>query len=163
VIRLIALILLVAAPAWADEDSLVYSNVATETCLAEDKGAECIGLSAGQCMENTPGGHSTYGMGGCLSLEADYWDERLNAAYQVFMSSAREADEYNKEMQISVLSQADALRDMQRAWISYRDARCGYEYSLWGGGTGGGPASVSCFMQMTAEQALYLQASGVLY
>ena len=49
---------------------------------------------------------------------------------------------------------------MQRAWIAYRDARCGYEYSLWQGGTGGGPASVACYMEVTGEQALYLESGG---
>lgn len=162
-IRLAAIVILFAAPAWAEEDALVYSSSATEACLVEGKGDECIGLSAGQCMEETPGGYSTYGMGGCLSREADFWDARLNTAYQDLMAKAREADQFNAENQIGAASQADALKNMQRAWIPYRDARCEYEYSLWGGGTGGGPASVSCFMQMTAEQALYLEAGGALY
>jgi uncharacterized protein YecT (DUF1311 family) len=59
-------------------------------------------------------------------------------------------------------SQGDALKNMQRAWIAYRDATCDYERSHWGGGTGGGPATVSCLMYMTAEQALYLEADGLV-
>jgi uncharacterized protein YecT (DUF1311 family) len=47
---------------------------------------------------------------------------------------------------------------MQRAWIGYRDAACAYEESQWGGGTGGGPASVDCAMRLTARQALALEA-----
>jgi uncharacterized protein YecT (DUF1311 family) len=52
-----------------------------------------------------------------------------------------------------------ALREMQRAWIPFRDARCGFEMSLWGGGTGGGPAYAECLMIVTAEQALYLETA----
>lgn len=146
---------LLAGPAFA-QDGLVFSPLATETCLMQIGGAQCIGLSANLCMEATEGGSSTYGMGGCLSREADYWDVRLNAAYQVQMQTARDND---AEFGL-VQSQAEALRDMQRAWIAYRDARCAYEYSLWQGGTGGGPASVACFMQLTGEQALYLESGG---
>jgi uncharacterized protein YecT (DUF1311 family) len=63
---------------------------------------------------------------------------------------------------------AQALRDMQRAWIGFRDATCAFERAYWGGGTGGGGtggglAQVSCLMQMTGEQALYLKASGAEY
>ena len=39
------------------------------------------------------------------------------------------------------------------------DATCDYDYSQWGGGTGGGPAIAGCMMRMTGEQAIYLRAS----
>ena len=145
-----------AGPGLADGDGLEFSIAGTETCLSQIGGAECIGISAALCMTATEGGASTYGMGGCLSKEADYWDARLNAAYQDLMRRARENDgDFNPPQ-----SQAEALRDMQRAWIAYRDARCGYEYSLWQGGTGGGPASVACYMEVTGEQTLYLESGG---
>ncbi len=48
---------------------------------------------------------------------------------------------------------------MQRAWIGFRDAKCGYEAAQWGGGTGAGPASVTCHLHETARQMLYLQSS----
>ena len=51
---------------------------------------------------------------------------------------------------------ADALREMQRAWIVFRDKACTYEASLWQGGTGRGPAAINCLMQQTARQALSL-------
>jgi len=54
-------------------------------------------------------------------------------------------------------AQAEALRDMQRAWIAFRDATCTYEASQWSGGTGQGPAYEGCVMRMTAEQTLYLE------
>ncbi|WPZ23273.1 lysozyme inhibitor LprI family protein [Sulfitobacter faviae] len=141
---------------------IVYSDAATADCLA---GAEeftdqraCIGLSANLCMEG-PGGYSTVGMGGCLDAELTFWDGLLNENYRARMVQAKSADEENALYQPQLPSQAEALRDMQRAWITFRDAACDYERSQWGGGTGGGPATLACLMQMTGEQALRLGAA----
>ncbi len=140
--------LLFAAPAQAQD--LSFSPVHTEACLQEAVGRgerlDCIGASANQCMQDTAGGETTVGMGGCLDRERDFWDGRLNAAYQQLLSQQR-----------SDPAMLDALRGMQRAWISYRDARCDYEYVQWGGGTGGGPAILACLMQATAEQVFVLE------
>ena len=114
-------------------------------------------------LSTTEGGYSTYGMGGCISREIDYWDARLNAAYKEAMKSAKQADKDNGAGTNGPQSQAVALRDMQRAWIPYRDAACLWEYSKWGGGTGGGPASASCLMTLTGEQALVLEHSSLEY
>ena len=47
---------------------------------------------------------------------------------------------------------------MQRAWIRFRDAKCAYARSHWGGGTGAGPAGVECLMRETAEQTWYIES-----
>ncbi|MEX3315803.1 lysozyme inhibitor LprI family protein [Sulfitobacter sp. PS-8MA] len=151
---------LLAGPAAAQE--ITYSDDATATCLFEaeklaDKRA-CIGLSANLCME-APGGYSTVGMGGCLDRELSYWDALLNENYRARMVQAKAADEDAAMYQPDLPKQAEALRDMQRAWITYRDAACAFERSQWGGGTGGGPATLMCLMQMTGEQALLLGAT----
>lgn len=164
--RLKALIFLpfMAMPAMAQE--MVFSAAATESCLAalDETGdpKSCIGSSANACMEATPGGWSTVGMGGCLEQERLYWDARLNAAYKAVRAGAKSVDAEMREIGANAPSQAEALLAMQRAWIAYRDATCDYERSLWGGGTGGGPATVSCHMYLTGEQALYLEAQLVV-
>ncbi|WP_204114821.1 lysozyme inhibitor LprI family protein [Shimia biformata] len=153
---------LAAGPAAAQE--VVFSPAATEACLdgLSDPAlfTTCIGASANQCMEDTQGGWSTVGMSGCYEQERLYWDARLNAAYKEVRAEAKKMDAEMAEIGSSAPKQADALRDMQRAWIAYRDATCDYERSLWGGGTGGGPATVSCHMYMTAEQTRYLETAG---
>lgn len=121
---------------------------------------QCIGKAADACMINTPGGDSTYGMGGCLSKEGEWWDARLNDAYKVLMRKEKIHDRDNGAGSNGIQSAADSLKAAQRAWIPFRDATCQYEYSQWGGGTGGGPASAACFMRMTAEQTLYLESAG---
>lgn len=151
---------LASAPALAQD--LVFDPSGTISCLAtmvEDQDpTSCVGTSANACMEATPGGGSTVGMGGCLEKERLYWDGRLNAAYSKVRTTAKAIDAEMQDLGSSAPSQGEALVKMQRAWIAYRDATCDYERSLWGGGTGGGPATVSCHMYLTAEQALYLEA-----
>lgn len=162
--RLLAAVLIGAA-AGASAQELVFSPAATEACLraAAPGGGQlqCIGASARACMANTPGGDTTVGMGGCLDRERQYWDARLNAAYQHQMARAKAVDAEMAGLGATVPSQSDALREMQRAWIPFRDAKCGYEYSQWGGGTGGGPAITACLMAETGEQALYLENAGL--
>lgn len=150
-----------ALPAHAS--GLKFSPEATEACLAsttyQDEYRFCVGHAADACMEASLGGHSTVGMGGCLDLERQYWDDRLNTAYQALSLASQQTDAATaEESSLPVASQAEALRDMQRAWIGFRDAACGYEYSLWGGGTGGGPAITGCLMLETGWQALRLEA-----
>ncbi|MDF1855673.1 lysozyme inhibitor LprI family protein [Pseudooceanicola sp.] len=157
-IRLALAVALIGAPAGAQD--LVFSPAATETCLAAGR-SDCIGASGEACMQATPGGQSTVGMGGCLDRELSYWDARLNSAYGSAMRQAKQADQANSDGALAVLSQAQALREMQRAWIPFRDAKCDFARSQWGGGTGGGPAQLSCLMQETGQQALYLEGAGM--
>ncbi|SFL92439.1 lysozyme inhibitor LprI family protein [Shimia aestuarii] len=160
-----AAVALMLAPLSVAAQDLVFSPEATESCLAglvagQDQ-TTCVGASANACMDATQGGWSTVGMSGCYEQERLYWDARLNAAYGRVRAEAKKIDAEMQEIGSSAPSQADALRDMQRAWIGYRDATCDYERSLWGGGTGGGPATVSCHMYMTAAQARYLENAGL--
>ncbi len=141
---------------------LVFSMEATDSCLAVNNNLDaqesCIGTSAQMCMQNTTGGQSTVGMGGCLDAEREQWDGRLNATYQQVMASEKAEDAEMADIGASVPNRANALRDMQRAWIIYRDMRCTYVRAQWGGGTGGGPATLDCLMNMTGQQALFLQS-----
>ncbi|WP_298491948.1 lysozyme inhibitor LprI family protein [uncultured Maritimibacter sp.] len=151
----LALILLAPAPLAAQD--LIYDFTDSTACVAAQENwydkLQCVGTAAANCMENTPGGYSTVGMGGCLWSEMEDWDRELNALYGPTVARlAAEDSEYD-----SPVSQADALKALQRAWIPYRDAACAYERSKWGGGTGGGPAEADCLMRMTAERAIALQ------
>ncbi len=149
-----------AVPAAAQD--LVFDIGPTLSCLAGTEDYDlrhaCIGEAANRCMEATPGGYSTVGMSGCIDAELQYWDARLNASYQELMAQERADDA--ELAGTSAPAKAPRLRDTQRAWIPFRDATCDYERSQWGGGTGGGPATVGCLLRMTAEQTLYLEAQG---
>ncbi|MGY6706450.1 lysozyme inhibitor LprI family protein [Roseinatronobacter sp.] len=150
----ILLAALIAVPVSAADFS--FDPAPTELCLAavsdDAQGYDCIGRAATACMEQ-PGGDTTIGMGFCLDAELDHWDGRLNGAYQALRAdlTAQDADRTN-----AAISLSDSARDMQRAWIGFRDARCSFEAAQWQGGTGASPAFLGCAMTMTAEQTLYL-------
>ena len=151
---------LAGTAAGAAAQDLRFSQDATMACMAvaADSAAKkaCIGKSAELCMTATIDGGTTVGMGGCLDREFQLWDAMLNAAYTEARSKAKASDEEMKQIGATVPLMEPALRDMQRAWIPYRDATCDFERSQWGGGTGGGPATIGCLMRLTGEQAIYL-------
>lgn len=154
---------LAAFPALAQD--ITWSSEETERCLASAKDPMfemmCVGASAEACME-TPEGGTTVGSGYCLEQELVYWDDRLNAAYQDLMGRARASDAEMKASGSSGPEIAPALQQMQRAWIAFRDAACDFERSLWGGGTGAGPATYACLMNRTGQQALALEQNAWL-
>ena len=143
----------------AQAQDLVFSMAATEQCLGAhsetpDLQRGCIGVSANLCQDKTPGGYSTPVIAGCLSLEADYWDQKLNQNYRWALAQARAMD---KDMPSPVgQSVEEGLKAAQRAWIPFRDATCAFETAQWGGGTGASGAWVACVMRMSGEQALFL-------
>lgn len=150
-------LLVLAAPAWADP---VFTADATEACLATlDDGGDpgtCVGKSAEVCY-SPPGVYSNVAIGFCLRQEANYWDDRLNAAYRALRTAERAIMDDMVELGATVPDTAAALQEMQRAWILFRDTSCGYEYATFGNGTGGGPAHAACTMTMTARQTFVLE------
>ena len=97
------------------------------------------------------------GLGHCFPSEWAQWDQLLNDTYAelVDMQIAMDKDTaaYNDALAVA----EDSLRTMQRAWIVFRDAACEFEYAQWTGGSGAGPASAQCMLELTAAQALRLQ------
>ena len=150
-------LMLLPLPALAE--GMKFDGRAVEQCLAGGGWRDCVGQAAEQCMQATPGGYSTVGMGGCLDAERQWWDADLNALYQELLERARDTDAQPPiEGMAPRPSDEEALRAMQRAWIIWRDATCEYEALQWWGGTGAGPAAIGCLMQLTGEQALRLRS-----
>ena len=110
-------LLLAAGPAFADEQG------------EPDKG--CDG--------------STYEMVQCLKDKTDWWDKRLNTAYQ---QKLKEAEPKQREQ----------LRKAQRAWVQFRDANCLY-YDL-GEGTIARIDAGDCMYRMTKSRTEELQDAG---
>ena len=155
-----AFLMLALSAQMALAQELPYSPEATEACLEKailpSEEEACIGTSAQLCVD-TPDGYTTVGMGFCFGYERDYWDGRLNAAYGQLMELEKANDAEMAKIGASTPSTVNALREMQRAWIAFRDRACAYELSQWGGGSGGGPAVANCHMVMTGQQALRLE------
>ena len=160
-------IALLAGGAFAQQPELKIDPAILDSCLAmvkeefgKDENATydiCIGKAAAACTE-TDGAYNTVGMSTCIGSELDYWDAKLNAAYQAVMAQAEATDKEMTELGSAAEKQVPFLKEMQRNWISYRDSACAYERSRWGGGSGGGPAEVGCVMELTAQQYLRLHA-----
>ena len=118
-------------------------------CLEDSRGndqwsiaRDCIGVIAKPCL-SIASNQTTHGMVGCNWQESQVWDSLLNDWY----GSAREHLSGDLKRQ---------LRDVQRAWIKWRDAKCGFERDMMLGGTLGSVASAACAMETTAIRALEL-------
>lgn len=74
------------------------------------------------------------------------WDARLNAAYQSSIAALPEPRQ-------------TALRDVQRAWIAYRDANCGFYRG--GEGTIAAVEAALCIYGMTRDRARELEGPEV--
>ncbi|OOY21374.1 hypothetical protein BMI86_02030 [Thioclava sp. DLFJ5-1] len=157
----VAMLGLSATAARAEGIPVTYDPQVITACLSAKSGparSACIGLGAAHCMTVDTAGSSNAGMGFCFGAERDDWDARLNAAYQTIVAQDGKMDAELKELGSAAPPQVPALKEMQRAWIAYRDASCTYEMSTWGGGSGAGPAGSQCEMQLTGAQALRLIA-----
>ncbi|WP_339420536.1 MULTISPECIES: lysozyme inhibitor LprI family protein [unclassified Pseudomonas] len=93
-----------------------------------------------KCMD---GANTTVEMVSCNVKEAKVQDTRLNKAYKTALAAQKGA-------------RKQQLQDVQRLWIKYRDANCGFAGSATGGtidqvnGTG-------CMLDMTQTRAQELE------
>ncbi|MCW2307223.1 lysozyme inhibitor LprI family protein [Rhodobium gokarnense] len=129
---------------------------AVQECLEASRGAEtlkiaadCIGVVANPCLD-VPDNQTTYGMASCLQREERIWDSLLNDWY----GSARQYLSAELKRQ---------FRDVQRAWIAWRDAKCGFEHAKYEGGTLGTVTGASCMLETTGARALELRSLVVEY
>lgn len=104
---------------------------------------QCLfNLVATPCTEK-PEGQSNIGTSDCYRLEGAIWDDLLNENYK---NLAADLDDEQKAK----------LRDMQRAWIAYRDSTCGFYYTKIQG-TMAGPMISACAARETARRAVLLK------
>jgi len=113
---------------------------ASRDASARDVERDCVGSVANPCIDK-PENQSTQGMAGCGYREEAIWDALLNDWYgsaREFMSAPLRGE----------------FRDVQRQWITWRDAKCGFERAKFEGGTMGIPIAAICLMETTARRAL---------
>jgi uncharacterized protein YecT (DUF1311 family) len=113
-----------------------------ETNVDEGERQCLFNLVSDPCTK-TPEGSSNVGMTDCFRLEGAIWDGLLNENYKAL---AAELDE----------EQATKLRDMQRAWIAYRDTTCGFYHTKIQGSMAM-PMAAACAARETARRALLLR------
>jgi len=156
-----------ATSSFAQESLLSESDLAPlHTCLqkhSKDAGTvnepaadqlelACISLAVAPCEQRFYAvGHAP--KSACLHDEYEWWDVQLNQAYQGLMKEAKQADAVEKNW---VFRDVDSLRQMQRAWLGYRDANCHFSYMRFGGGTAGPTVEAECLLLLTGRQTLFL-------
>ena len=152
-----ALILLASGTVAQEQPDLPQIDASILDSCLKDGGAEsCIGRAAAECSTGK-NGHTTIGMSHCLGQELDLWDSRLNKTYDLLAEQSGRMDQEMEDLGSAADKQLPHLRQMQQDWIAYRDSACAYEASLWGGGSGAGPAQVSCALTLTARQVVWLK------
>jgi uncharacterized protein YecT (DUF1311 family) len=107
--------------------------------------AECIGVVADPCPD-APGAN-TFTIVACHMREQKIWDGYLNQWYAEV--EKRLADDEAAET---------ALKDAERAWISFRDAKCGYWEKRYAGGTFASVITGDCMRVETGRRALEMRA-----
>ncbi|MDD2657289.1 MAG: lysozyme inhibitor LprI family protein [Candidatus Pacebacteria bacterium] len=85
---------------------------------------------------------ATFDMFDCIDEEYSRQDAKLNKAYKRAMAELNKDKVKQKE-----------LKELQRIWINYRDAKCNYNYGLTGGGTFDREVVKRCFVIETVQRA----------
>jgi uncharacterized protein YecT (DUF1311 family) len=97
-------------------------------------------LVAASCIER---GGSNLGTADCYRIERAIWDDILNENYKALMASTDDLKDQAK------------LKEMQRAWISFRDTTCDfYWYKIHGSMVV--PMTAACRLRKTARRAFLL-------
>lgn len=107
--------------------------------------AECIGIVADPCP-NAPGAN-TFTIVACHMREQKIWDGYLNEWYG-------EAEKRLADEPVALT----ALKDAERAWIAFRDAKCGYWEKRYAGGTFASVVTGDCMRVETGRRALEMRA-----
>ena len=97
-------------------------------------------LVADPCIEKNG---SNLGTADCYRIETVIWDAILNDNYKELMAALDDKE------------QAQKLKDMQRAWIAFRDTTCDF-YWFKIRGSMSVPMTAACQLRETARRALLL-------
>lgn len=132
-----------------DEKPTAQQTAAIRACA--EKNQDDITEAERQCLfelvatpcQSTPEGQSNLGMADCFRLEAKIWDDLLNDNYKALRDNID-------------AGQAAKLRDMQRAWITSRDATCAF-YDVKIQGSMAIPMGAACLARETARRAVLLK------
>lgn len=126
------------------EDPVVGLAEGLDVCLSSAARSNrsaynCIGYSANNCLTRTEN-QTTVGMESCNLDELRAWDLLLNRYYKVLRADGS----------------FTGLRDIQRAWISYRDLKCDLYDAVYRGGSIARVLRADCMRQETARRVLDL-------
>ncbi|HWK01364.1 MAG TPA: lysozyme inhibitor LprI family protein [Xanthobacteraceae bacterium] len=125
----------------ADEIRLIQDCAAKHVDDGEGEGACAFKLVADPCVEKDG---SNLGTANCYRMEEAIWDQLLNENYKSLMASIEDKQDQDK------------LKEMQRAWIAYRDTTCDFYWHKIHGSMAV-PMGAACRLRETARRALLLK------
>jgi uncharacterized protein YecT (DUF1311 family) len=110
-----------------------------------------LAASAGTAHADCKDPQSNGEMKMCAEQDWKKAEAELNVAYGKAIAEARETYRSTKTMpgQQNMQDSEAMLRDAQRAWVSFRDANCKYQYQIYYGGSHAGLAYLLCMADMT--------------
>ena len=104
---------------------------------------KCIFAIVADPCTMTPTNQTTIATAECYDRERKIWDALLNESFRALRDDLDEG-------------QKTKLRDMQRAWIAYRDTTCGFYHDKIRG-TMATTMAAACVARETARRALLLK------
>lgn len=125
----------------ANEMKLVRDCAAKHVDDGEGEAQCAFRLVAEPCVEKNG---SNLGTANCYRIEAAIWDQLLNDNYKGLMDAIEDGKAQDK------------LKEMQRAWIAYRDTTCGFYWHKIHGSMAV-PMGTACRLRETARRALLLK------
>ena len=153
--NLLVIAIIAFAPPATARDFTIDGHL-IDRCLAinDETPMRCVGRQADACVDRNDGGPNMV-VSACLENELAFWDAFLNRTY------ARVLDRAHAEQSMDIGYAPDqltnAVRSMQRSWLSYRDATCDHELArAMPFGSAAGPAINRCLMRETARQVFQL-------
>jgi len=146
-------VLAVVATCWSANDGVAQSRAGSPKDVAAiracaEKFVENITEGERRCLfalVADPCAKSRGGQGPteCYRIEQEIWDELLNENFRTLREGLDD-------------DQKEKLRDMQRAWIAYRNSTCEFYYHKIQGSMST-PMTAACLARETARRALLLR------
>ncbi len=126
-----------------------------EDCLTRAEAGEgtqesCVGTYANICAFMA---FSTVDMIGCMSSEAEVWEAQLAQRFEALLGVYTQQDA--EEDPIWAL--APRLENTQAQWLEWRNAKCGFEYDKFRGGSMGRITGADCHLDETAKRVFELE------
>lgn len=125
----------------AAETKLIRDCAAKHTDDGEGERECAFKLVADPCVEKND---SNLGTANCYRMEAAIWDGLLNENYKDLMNA------------IDDKADQDKLKEVQRAWIKYRETTCDF-YWFKIHGSMAVPMTAACQLRESARRALLLK------
>lgn len=106
--------------------------------------SSCIGVVSSACQEKISGDENK-GLAACNGRETAVWKQIMESRVEAYLKEAKPHE-------------AEAMKKVQAAWATYRDARCNYA-AIDNTEAGAAAALISaCMLEQTASQALWIDS-----